>query len=166
MKKQVNSAQSNVIWKGKKLAGSHTGTIDIKEGYFELEDNKPVGGEFIIDMPSITVTDLSGDSKAQLEGHLKNDDFFAVDTYPTAKLVINNVVKKENGTYGVLGDLTIKENTHPVTFEQEWKEDTASAKVVIDRTKYNVRYGSGSFFSNLGDNTIHDNFELDVEVKF
>ncbi|MDT0675819.1 YceI family protein [Autumnicola musiva] len=166
MKKEVNAEQSNVIWKGKKLAGSHSGTINLKEGYFTMENNEPTGGEFIMDMSSITVTDLSGDSKEQLEGHLKNDDFFAVDKFPTAKLVVNNIVKKDNGTYGVLGDLTIKENTNPVTYEQEWSENSALAKVVIDRSKYNVRYGSGSFFSNLGNNTIHDNFELDVNLKF
>ncbi|MDT0686074.1 YceI family protein [Autumnicola psychrophila] len=166
MKKEVNVEQSNINWKGKKLAGSHSGTINLKEGYINFEDNEPVGGEFLMDMPTIKVTDLSGKNKQQLEDHLKNEDFFAVDNYPTAKLVIKNVVKKEEGTYGVLGDLTIKEKTNPVTFDQNISGDSASAKVVIDRSKFNVRYGSGSFFSNLGDNTIHDNFELDVNLKF
>lgn len=166
MKKEIKTQESNVIWKGKKLAGSHTGTIDLKEGYFTMENNEPTGGEFIMDMTSIKVTDLSGKNRQQLEDHLKNEDFFSVDKYPTAKLVVKNVVKQEDETYGVSGDLSVKEKTNPITFEQQIKEDSALAKVVIDRSKFDVRYGSGSFFSNLGDNTIHDNFELDVNLKF
>ncbi|MDT0648777.1 YceI family protein [Autumnicola edwardsiae] len=166
MKKEIKTQESNVIWKGKKLAGSHSGTIDLKEGYLTMENNEPTGGEFVMDMTSIKVTDLSGKTKQQLEDHLKNEDFFSVDKYPTAKLVVKNVVKKDDGTYGILGDLSIKEDTNPVTFEQEMSDNSAAAKVVIDRSKFNVRYGSGSFFSNLGDNTIHDNFELDVNLKF
>jgi polyisoprenoid-binding protein YceI len=166
MKKEIKTQESNVIWKGKKLAGSHSGTIDLKEGYLTMENNEPTGGEFVMDMTSIKVTDLSGKTKQQLEDHLKNEDFFSVDKYPTAKLVVKNVVKKDDGTYGILGDLSIKEDTNPVTFEQEMSDNSASAKVVIDRSKFNVRYGSGRFFSNLGDNTIHDNFELDVNLKF
>jgi polyisoprenoid-binding protein YceI len=131
-----------------------------------MENAELKGGEFVMDMSSITVTDLEGEDKAKLEGHLKSDDFFGVQKYPNSKLVITSVAKKSNGTYGVVANLSIKDKTNPVTFDLDWKENSASTKVTIDRSKYDVRYGSGSFFDNLGDKTIYDNFELHVELKF
>jgi len=117
-------------------------------------------------MTSINVTDLEGESKQKLEGHLKSEDFFGVEKYPTAKLVITSAAKKSEGVYGIVGNLTIKEDTHPVTFDLTMNGDAASTKLTIDRSKYNVRYGSGSFFDNLGDKTIYDNFDLEVDLKF
>jgi polyisoprenoid-binding protein YceI len=131
-----------------------------------MENGELTGGEFLIDMSSITVTDLTGEDKGKLEGHLKSDDFFGVNNHPTSKLVITSVAKKSNGTYGVVADLTIKDKTNQVTFDLDLEENSASTELTIDRSKYDVRYGSGSFFDNLGDKTIYDNFELDVELKF
>lgn len=165
-KKEIKVKDSEVSWRGEKVTGFHTGIVELKEGHFILEDGELKGGEFIIDMSSIKVTDLEGENKAKLEGHLKSDDFFGVQTYPQAKLVITSAAKKSDGTYGVVADLTIKEDTHPVTFDLEWDENSASTALTIDRSKYNVRYGSGSFFDNLGDKTIYDNFELEVDLKF
>lgn len=166
MTKKINTQESQVNWKGKKVTGSHHGTIQLKDGHFNLEDGNLIGGEFVMDMTSITVTDLSGENKEKLEGHLKSDDFFGVENHPTSKLIITSVAKRDDGSYGVVGDLTIKNETHPVTFDLDWNENSASTKLSIDRSKYNVRYGSGSFFENLGDNTIYDNFNLDVNIKF
>lgn len=166
MTKNINIKESQVNWKGKKVTGSHEGTIQLKDGHFKVEDGKLIGGEFVIDMTSITVTDLTGENKEKLEGHLKSEDFFGVDKYPTSKLVITSVAKKDNGSYRVVGNLTIKETTKPITFDLDWKENSASTTLSIDRSKYNVRYGSGSFFDNLGDNTIYDNFDLVVNLKF
>ncbi|HEY9184948.1 MAG TPA: YceI family protein [Salegentibacter sp.] len=165
-KKEVDVKNSEVTWRGEKVTGFHTGTVELKEAHFIVEDGELKGGEFIMDMKSINVTDLKGENKGKLEGHLKSDDFFGVETYPTAKLVITSAAKKSDGTYGVVADLTIKEDTHPVTFDLEWNENSASTDLTIDRSKYNVRYGSGSFFDNLGDKTIYDNFELEVDLKF
>ncbi|SHG58405.1 YceI-like domain-containing protein [Salegentibacter echinorum] len=164
--KQVKVKQSEITWQGEKVTGFHEGTIALKDGFLIMEDGKLKGGEFVIDMTSITVTDLSGENKGKLEGHLKSDDFFGVKNYPTAKMVIKSASKKNGNTYGVVGDLTIKGKTNPVTFNMEVEENEAEADIVIDRSKYDVRYGSGSFFDNLGDKTIYDNFELDVELKF
>lgn len=167
VKKHVDVQASTVEWTGKKLAGSHNGTIQLKSGFLNLtEDGKPAGGEFIMDMNSIEVTDLSGEGKEQLEGHLKNDDFFGVDKYDTSKLVITEASPKSGNTYAVIGDLSIKGKTESVSFDMEVSESTANGSVSIDRTKYGIRYGSGSFFSNLGDNTIKNNFTLDVNLKF
>lgn len=166
IKKQVDVKASTVTWTGEKVTGSHTGTIDLESGYFLMEDEKIVGGEFVMDMSSIQVTDLSGDSKGKLEGHLKSEDFFGVENHPTSKLVITSAAPKGNGKYGIVGNLTIKNETHPITFDLNLHKDSATANLTIDRSKYNVRYGSGSFFDNLGDKTIYDNFDLEVNLKF
>lgn len=165
-KNEIKVTESNITWVGKKVTGSHTGNINLKSGHFNVEDGTPVGGEFVIDMSSIEVTDLSGENKSKLEGHLKSDDFFGVEKYPTAKLVITSISKKDKGNYGVVANLTIKDKTHPVTFDLNWNENAASTNLTVDRSKYNVRYGSGSFFDNLGDTTIYDNFDLKVDLKF
>ena len=166
LNREVNVKESTVTWTGKKVTGSHDGTIQLKSGHFKVDGGKLIGGEFIMDMASLVNNDLSGESKGKLEGHLKSDDFFGVEKYPTSKLVITSVAKKDNGTYGVVANLIIKNETHPVTFDLDWKENTASAKLSIDRSKFDIRYGSGSFFDNLGDKTIYDNFDLDVNLKF
>ena len=164
-KKKVNVDESKISWTGEKLTGSHEGTIDLKDGYFEMENGKITGGEFTADMSSITVTDLEGDSKKKLEGHLHSDDFFGVKDYPTATFKMNTVVEKSNGVYGVAGDMTIKGKTNPIAFDLKVDGNTAMTTIVIDRTKYDVRYGSGSFFDNLGDKTIYDEFTLDITLK-
>ena len=167
VKKNVDVEASTIEWTGKKIAGAHNGIIQLKEGYLNFtEDDKLTGGEFIMDMKSIVVTDLEGEGKTKLEGHLNSEDFFGVDKFPSSKLVITEARPKSENVYSVKADLTIKGKTEPVTFDMEVNGETASATVVIDRTKYGIRYGSGSFFSNLGDNTIHNNFTLDVNLKF
>ncbi|WP_019038523.1 YceI family protein [Psychroflexus tropicus] len=164
-KKKVNIKESTIQWTGEKLTGSHEGTIELSDGYFLMEDGELVGGEFTADMTTIDVTDLEGDSRQKLMGHLKSDDFFGVENYKTAKFVINTVAKKGD-IYGISGDLTIKGETNPIAFDMKMNENTATTNLTIDRTKYNVRYGSGSFFDNLGDNTIYDEFDLAINLKF
>ncbi|TRO65538.1 YceI family protein [Christiangramia sabulilitoris] len=165
-KKEVNVEESTVEWRGEKVTGSHNGTIELESGYLMMEDDKITGGEFIMDMRTITVTDLTGENKGKLEGHLKSEDFFGVAKHPQAKLVITSAASKGNGKYGIVGDLTIKTETHPITFDLVMNGDVATTSLTIDRSKYDVRYGSGSFFDNLGDKTIYDNFELDVKLRF
>ena len=165
-KKKVDVQNSKITWTGEKLTGSHEGTISLQEGFFEMESGKLVGGEFTADMSSIDVTDLEGKDKAKLEGHLNSDDFFGVNNYSTAKFTMKTVAEKSNGVYGVSGDLTIKGKTNPIAFDLNVTENTATTTLVIDRTKYDIRYGSGSFFDNLGDKTIYDEFTLDIMLKF
>ena len=164
----VDTTQSKVVWTGRKVTGEHTGTIQIKEGNLEVDGSKLQGGSFVIDMNSITNSDLEGEYKGKLEGHLKSDDFFGVATHPTAQFVITMAKAKKDGQYDITGDLTIKNITHEITFPATVKvEDTqvtADAKITIDRSKYDVRYGSGSFFDNLGDKTIYDDFDLQVNL--
>ncbi|MBT8256697.1 MAG: YceI family protein [Bacteroidia bacterium] len=165
IEKKINVAESSINWKGKKILGSHTGTIAFQDGYLSMEGDKIIGGSFVVDMTTINVTDLQGESKGKLEGHLKSDDFFGIENYPTATLVIKDATKSGN-TYDVNGNITIKGITEPINFELEMGESAAVASVKIDRTKFGIRYGSGSFTDNLGDKAISDNFTLDVTLKF
>ena len=165
----VDTNLSQVTWKGYKVTGSHEGTIDIKKGNLEFTDGVLTGGSFTMDMPSLKTTDLSGGMAEKLEGHLKSDDFFGVGNYPTATFDITDVASRgKAGEYRVTGDLTIKGTTKPVKFNttviEEMGKYVAVAEVKIDRTEYNVRYGSGSFFDNLGDKTIYDEFDLGIRL--
>jgi len=164
-KKEVKVSESKVTWKGYKVTGSHDGNINLKSGHLEMKGKKLVGGEFVVDMTSIAVTDLeAGKGKEKLEGHLKSADFFGVESNPTSKLVFTSVKPMNDNSYTVTGDLTIKGITKPVTLVVSMFENKASATLKIDRTKYDIKYGSGSFFDNLGDKAIYDDFDLVVDL--
>ncbi len=165
--KPVSAAKSTINWVGKKVTGQHEGTIKLKDGAFFMKDGKIARGKFTVDMTSIEVTDLkAGEGKEKLEGHLKADDFFGVEKFATASINFTTVTPKANGVYNVVANLTIKGITKPVTFDLIVKDNNATAKVVVDRTKYDIKYGSGSFFDNLGDKVISDNFDLTVSLQF
>lgn len=164
-KKAVKVDESTVTWKAYKVTGSHTGTIALKSGALEFEGDKLTGGEFVVDMTTINTTDLEGGSKAKLDGHLNSDDFFATASNPTANLVFTSVEASGKNAYKVMGDLTIKGITKPVTFDVSIYGSKATATLKVDRAAYNVKYGSGSFFDNLGDKTIYDEFDLVVDLQ-
>lgn len=165
--KKINAAKSTVNWVGKKVTGSHEGTVILKEGSLIFKTKKLKGGTFTVDLSTITVTDLkAGQGKESLEGHLKADDFFGTDKYPTSKLVFKTIADKGNGTYTVTADLTIKDVTSPVTFDLVVKANTATTTFKIDRTKYGIKFKSKNFFENLGDNVINDDFDVTVNLVF
>lgn len=164
--KEIKIEKSKVIWKGYKVTGSHEGTIAIQSGTLKFEADVLVGGEFVIDMTSINNSDLQGESKDKLEGHLKSDDFFGVEKFPTATLVFKNVEVAGKNSYKVTGDLTIKGKTNPVTFDFSVYGNKANATLKIDRSKYDVKYGSSSFFDNLKDKVIYDEFDLISDLEF
>lgn len=165
-KKQVNTETSTVTWKAYKVTGSHTGTIGLKAGTLEFDGDKLTGGEFTVDMTTINTTDLTGGSKKKLDGHLNSDDFFATASNPTATLVFTTVKSSGKNAYEVTGNLSIKGITKPVTFDVSIYGSKATATLKVDRAAYNVKYGSGSFFDNLGDKTIYDEFDLVVDLEF
>ena len=165
-KKTVKTEQSKVTWKGYKVTGSHTGTIKLKEGFLMFDGNKLTGGEFVVDMSTLVTTDDLGDMKPKLEGHLKSDDFFGIGAHPTALLVFTGVKSFNKNSYTVTGDLTIKGITKPITLVVSVFGNKATATLKVDRTKYGIKYGSGSFFDNLGDKTIYDEFDLVVDLEF
>lgn len=165
--KKVDAAKSSINWTGKKVTGQHEGTINLKDGNLVFKGKALVGGTFNVDMNSMVVTDLkAGQGKEKLEGHLKDEDFFGTDKFATATLVFKKLVTKAPNVYTVTGDLTIKGITKPVTFDLTTTANTATTNVKIDRTKYDIKYGSGSFFDNLGDKAINDDFNLEVALKF
>lgn len=166
----IDTANSSIQWKAYKVTGEHNGVVNIKNGNLAFDDNGNLsGGSFDIDMTTITVLDLTGDMKGKLEGHLKSADFFGVEKYPMGKFVITKVVSRgKPGEYKIVGNLTIKESTKEIKFDANLTEEagkvTATADLRIDRSDYDIRYGSGSFFDNLGDKTIYDEFDLNVKL--
>jgi len=160
----ILNAQSNIDWVGKKVTGAHNGTIAIKEGEIVLNDGQLSGGKFIIDTTSIRILDVTDpDTNAQFAGHLASDDFFSIETYPEATLEITAV----SGNH-VEGALTIKGITHPVGFDTVIQVNgdllTATGQLIIDRTKYGIRFRSGNFFKDLGDTLIYNDFELNISI--
>ncbi len=165
----ANIESSEVSWKAYKVGGQHNGVVNLKDGDLQFENGQLVGGSFSVDMTSIVCLDLEGEWKGKLEGHLKSDDFFGVNNFPTAKFVITDAFAVgTEGKYRIKGDLTIKEKTESIAFNAMVTEEgnmvKANADLVIDRSKFDVRYGSGSFFDNLGDKTIYDEFDLSVSL--
>jgi polyisoprenoid-binding protein YceI len=165
----IIAARSNIDWTGRKITGAHNGVIAIKEGTLVLNEDKLTGGKFVIDTTSIKILDVTDPAtNAQLAGHLASEDFFASEEYPEALFIITSAKQKENNTYMIYGDLTIKGLTHPVAFDAavivNGDQLTATGKLVIDRTKYGMKFRSGNFFKDLGDTLIYNDFELNVSV--
>jgi len=166
---KVDSSASAVVWTGYKVTGQHTGTVKVQSGNLTFDNGVLTGGTFTIDMTSIKCTDQEGEWADKLVGHLKSEDFFGVDKYPTSKFVITRAIAQDTkGNYKIIGNLTIKETTKEVKFLASATETagtvTATGKITVDRSEYNVKYGSGSFFDGLGDKTIYDNFDMQVSL--
>lgn len=166
VKKEINTDKSKVTWKGYKVTGSHYGTVDIKSGELTFKGEELLGGYFVIDMTSIESHDLEGEYKGKLEGHLKSDDFFGVEKFPTAKLVFTNVEAAGKNAYKITADLTVKGKTESVTFDLSVYGSKATANLKVDRSKFDVRYGSATFFDDLKDKTIYDEFDLVTDLEF
>lgn len=162
--KKVDIKKSEIEWDAKKVTGEHNGNILFQSGVLEFNGDKLTGGEFVVDMTSITNLDIESEEyKQKLIGHLKSDDFFSVSTYPTSKLVLSSVKSMGDG-YHVNGKLTIKGKTHPIEFHVTESDGVFKGSMTVDRTKYDVRYGSGKFFDDLGDKMIYDEFTLTFKV--
>ncbi|MWW26462.1 YceI family protein [Algibacter lectus] len=165
-KKEIKTESSKVVWKGYKVTGSHEGTIDIKSGALDFDGDKLIGGNITIDMTTLVSTDLEGEYKGKLEGHLKSDDFFGVETHNTSTLEFIEVKASGKNSYDVTGKLTIKGKTNSVKFTISIYGNKATANLKVDRTKYGVKYGSASFFDDLKDKAIYDEFDLVADLEF
>lgn len=166
-KTNINISKSTVKWTGNKVGGSHNGDIKVKSGAFEFKGGNIASGEVVIDMNSISCADLTNEGANQkLVGHLKSDDFFGVEKFPTASFKVTKATKFNKGKATLTGLLSIKGKAEPISFDVTKNGNTYSAQVKVDRSKYNVRYGSKSFFDNLGDNFIDDIFILDIRLVF
>lgn len=171
----VDLAASNVMWTGTKLVGDpHSGTINLSSGSIQSSNGQLTGGEFVIDMNSLTNTDMeAGKGKEKLEGHLKNEDFFDVPKFPTAKFAITKVTGLEgdaDATHMVYGNLTIKDVTKEIGFKAKVSQSQGAINVstpsfTIDRTDFNVKYGSNSFFDLAKDKTINNDVDLQITIS-
>ena len=164
----VDTKKSTATWLGKKLTGEHGGGISLSKGIVVTNGKKITGGSVEFDMNSITNTDIADKKWSdKLIEHLRNDDFFSVDKYPTSKFEITKVQKKDTD-YEVIGKLTIKGVTNGINFPAMIKMDekimVVIAKISIDRTKFDIKYGSADFSDKIGDKAISNNFELNVNI--
>jgi polyisoprenoid-binding protein YceI len=175
IKVPLDPSSSVVTWVGKKVTGQHNGSVRIRSGEALLKDGVFVGGTFEVDLSTISVEDIKDERDNQkLTNHLKSEDFFAANLFPTATFTVTSATPIKGASagapnYNVTGDLVIKGITRPVSFPAvitiENGMAKASAKFDLDRTQWNVRYGSGKFFENLGDRLIYDNFEVALDVR-
>lgn len=160
----ANTEKTQMLWLGEKVTGQHTGTIKLQSGWLTLKDRQITGGEFLIDMKTLE----ESEDNQKFEGHMSSDDFFSVDKYSTSKLVITGSTPFDKGTATVNGNLTIKDIPRPIEFKAAMQEKEDGlwffSNIVVDRTQYGIRYGSGSFFENLGDKTIYDDFKLKISL--
>ena len=166
---KVDVDKSTFKWIGKKVTGSHNGFIKFSAGSISVEKGALVGGSFTVDMNSMNCADLeAGKGAEKLMGHLKSDDFFGTEKFPTATMTIKSATAKGGNQYDVKADLTIKGQTNevmfPATVTVAGGALTATANFNIDRTKYGIRYGSGSFFENLGDKAISNDFNVEINL--
>ncbi|WP_372655925.1 YceI family protein [Halobacteriovorax sp.] len=156
----VDLAKSEFTWKGTKVTGEHTGKLKLKKGSVELNEKNIIkSGTLVIDINSLTVTDLSGEWATKFLNHMKSDDFFNVAKYPEAKLE----VKSDTGSK-IKGVLTIKGKSNPVEFSYKKSGSEYVGVLTFDRTKFDMVYGSGDFFKNLGDKMIHNDVTLNFKL--
>ncbi|MDQ3192255.1 MAG: YceI family protein [Bacteroidota bacterium] len=170
---KINNETSTIEWTGKKVTGQHTGNISLLESALEVKDGAIEGGKITFDMTSITCTDMKGEMSDKLIGHLKSDDFFSVEKFNTATYKIKSVkpikgAKDGQASHTITGDLTIKGITNEVSFpaiiSKKENNIVAIGEAVVDRSKYDVRYGSPSFFENIGDKAIYDDFIIKFKL--
>ena len=171
---QADVERTQVGWIGRKVTGQHDGTLKLKSGRLLVDSGRIVDGSFELDMTSIANLDIdSEEMRNQLVGHLRSDDFFSVDKYPVSRFVVINVTpipdaKPGDPNHQVSGELTIKGITHPLAFPAHLAinedEVRAVADIKVDRTQYDIRYGSGKFFQGLGDKLIYDDFDIQLRL--
>ena len=166
--KSLNIESSTIRWYGEEITGKqHYGDLKFSSGNIQINNKVVSSGNFIVNMNSLTVEDLSGGGKKRLEGHLRSSAFFGVSDHPQASLNISSMVDVDGDSQILNGELTIKGITHPINFSIKLNsENNATAMLVFDRSKYDVRFRSGSFFDELGDKLILDDIKLEVALEF
>lgn len=166
---KIKADETYANWTGKKVGGQHNGTINISDANLVFNGDKLTGGSAKVDLNSIVCLDLDAEEwNKKLVGHLKSDDFFDVKNHPSAKFKIKSAKKVSNYKYEITADVTIRGTTHENKFTAEIvklnDKVVASAYVTVDRAKYGMKFNSGSFFENLGDKLVYDDFYLDIKL--
>lgn len=166
----IDPDASVVTWKGTAIGKEHVGDVRVKEGTIMVQDRSVSDGSVVVDMTSISDHDLDSVMQEQLVQHLKSDDFFAVETYPETTLHFTEVVRTSYmGVYTVTADLTIRGITHPISFDLIVKPDgdamIATTDLVIDRTQWDVTFGSERFADKIGATIVDDEISLHMELR-
>ncbi len=162
-KVSINLDSSVIRWVGTKITGQHNGTIKLKSGHIFVDGEKITGGEFVMNMDSITVLDLTGEQKQKLEKHLRTTDFFEVEKFPESRFIITSLEESPEGTR-VTGNLTMRDTTHSISFTAkiEKTDDGKPSKVLadfnIDRQKWGIVY------KGKPDDAIRDEVNLQPEI--
>ena len=156
---KIDLKKSTFEWTGTKITGKHNGTITAISGTVDMKGDKIIGGEVVLNMKTISTTDLSGKWKKKLDSHLKDGDFFQVKKYPKAMIKITKVYGRT-----MMADLTIKDQTHKVEFPYTKKGNMITGKMTFDRTKYGIKYNSSNFFEKLGDKAINNEVTVDYKL--
>lgn len=167
---KVDTTQSNIRWTGRKITGEHYGNIGIKEGQLTFENGFLKSGKVVVNTQDISILDISDkETNAQFAGHLASDDFFNSEAFPEAVFSIVSAEPASSGSYHVEGTLTIKGITHPIAVKLEVEvseyQITIKTLLAVDRTKYNMKFRSGNFFSDLGDTLIYNIFDLNIQLQ-
>lgn len=167
---KVDTKKSTITWYGRKYMGSHEGTVNFKSGELVFKDRKLVSGSFIVDMNTIANKDIDNkDQRLKLETHLKGDDFFNAAQYPEAKLVFTNIDRKLGNDYYITAKLTVRGKTSEMKIPTTIVFNGNSLKVTVtcsfDRSKHDVKFGSESFFANIGDKIIYNDVDLVVYIE-
>ncbi|MGV8162257.1 MAG: YceI family protein [Candidatus Nanoarchaeia archaeon] len=162
----LDTQNSKMMWSASKIASNyHTGLVSLKSGSLGLTGDAS-SGEFVIDMTSIT----SDENNDALLKHMKSPDFFDVEMYPESRVTLKSVNKIEGNNYEVRADLTILNVTNEIIFIATMMEENnillAEAEFVIDRTRWGIKYGSGSFFKEMGDKAIKDEVAFTLDLRF
>lgn len=170
---KVDTKLSTMEWFAEKVNGKHNGTIALSGGQI-MNNHGSLNGDFTINMKSIANKDIEpGEKRAKLEGHLKSPDFFDVEKFPEAKFVISSITPVKEPvegklTHTVKGMLSIKGKTNEISFNaalgMQGSKLVCTGTAVVDRSKYDVRYGSKTFFADIGDKMINDEFTLKFNV--
>ena len=167
-KKSVDASKSSIEWFAAKITGKHNGTINLKSGSLLFEENKLVGGEFVVDMTTIVCVDLKDkiELKKRFETDLNSDNFFSVKNFPESSFKITSIGTIAPNKYKVTGDLTIRGVTLENSCILQFENNKAQGSLVVDRTKYGMTLRSGSVFENLGNRVVYDEFEIKLSLVF
>lgn len=161
----VNTETSVIKWVGNKVTGSHNGTLKLSSGTLTVKGTEITSGSFIMDMNTITDTDLQpGKGKEKLEGHLKTGDFFETEKFPTGKFEVVSAKKGEGNTYELTGNLTLRDVTKSVTFKANVDVANGALKAsapqfTIDRLLWGIKY------EGMKDDLINQNIGLSIELN-
>lgn len=159
----IDASKSTIAWSAKKVGGGHIGTLKIANGSLVYDGKSLQKGMFVMDMASIT------SDNEKLTPHLKSPDFFSTEKNPSSKFEISKVSPAGKDRVNITGNLTIKGITSPLTFAATVKQEkgivvAVASGVKVDRTKYDIKFRSKTFFGDIGDKAIDDEFELNINL--